>query len=64
MNEFNMKIKTESYFEAQKALPVAGQYIIGYQTEQEIVVYQAFRPSIAEYAVKHQHFGGSEYGYG
>jgi hypothetical protein len=59
-----MKIRTESYTEAQKALPIVGQYVIGHQTEDEIVVYQAYKPSIASYAVQHQRFGGSEYGYG
>jgi len=59
-----MKIETESYLAAQAALPKAGQQIIGHQTEDEIVVYQAYKPSIADFAVKHQFFGGSEYGYG
>lgn len=59
-----MRIKVENYPEAQKAIPEEGQYVIGHQTEDEIVVYQAYKPSIAEYAVKHQCFGGSEYGYG
>src|ERR1700761_4854768 len=64
MNEIKMKIKVEHYFEAQKRLPETGQYVIGHQTEKEIIVYQAYKPSIANYAVKHQFFGGSEYGYG
>jgi len=59
-----MKIKTENYLAAQAALPKAGQLIIGHQTEDEIVVYQAYKPSIADFAVKHQFFGGNEYGYG
>ncbi|HEY4285853.1 MAG TPA: DUF4291 domain-containing protein [Puia sp.] len=59
-----MKIRVENYPQAQKALPKEGQYVIGHQTEDEIVVYQAYKPSIANYAVKHQFFGGSEYGYG
>jgi hypothetical protein len=64
MNEIKMKIKVEHYPEAQKMLPETGQYVIGHQTDEEIVVYQAYKPSIANYAVKHQFFGGSEYGYG
>ena len=64
MNDIKMKIKIEYYPEAQKTLPETGQYVIGHQTEEEIVVYQAYKPSIASYAVKHQLFGGSEYGYG
>lgn len=60
----NMKIKTEKYLQANEIMPKEGQYIIGHQSEDEIVVYQAYKPSIADYAVKHQIFGGSEYGYG
>jgi hypothetical protein len=59
-----MKIETQPYFKVNESLPDHGQYIIGYQTAAEIVVYQAFRPSIADFAVQHQFFGGSEYGYG
>jgi hypothetical protein len=59
-----MKITTEPYLTAKELLPREGQYIIGHQTDEEIVVYQAFRPAIADFAVKHQYFGGSEYGYG
>ncbi|MBN9385317.1 MAG: DUF4291 domain-containing protein [Chitinophagaceae bacterium] len=59
-----MKIKTEKYLQANEIMPKEGQYIIGHQSEDEIVVYQAYKPSIADYAVKHQIFGGSEYGYG
>ncbi len=59
-----MKIKVECYSEGQNQLPQTGQYIIGHQTEDEIVVYQAYKPSIADFAVRHQFFGGNEYGYG
>jgi len=59
-----MTIRTESYSAAQESLPIAGQYVIGHQTDDEIVVYQAYKPAIADYAVRHQQFGGSEYGYG
>ena len=59
-----MKIETQPYFKVNENLPDHGQHIIGYQTGEDIVVYQAFRPSIADFAVKHQFFGGSEYGYG
>lgn len=57
-----MKIKVEKYLKVE-TLPIEGQYLIGHQSEDEIVVYQAYKPSIADYAVKHQVFGGSEYGY-
>jgi hypothetical protein len=59
-----MKIEVESYLKAKERLPDHGQYIIGHQTAKEIVLYQAFKSSIAQFAVAHQFFGGSEYGYG
>lgn len=59
-----MKITTEKYNISIGQLPQEGRHIIGHQTDNEIVVYQAYKPSIAEYAVRHQVLGGSEYGYG
>lgn len=58
-----MNILTEPYFTAVDTLPKEGQHIIGHQTEDQIVVYQAYKPSIAEYAVKHQVLGGNEFSY-
>ena len=58
-----MKIKTEKYRQACDILPKAGQIIIGHQQEDEIVVYQAYKASIATYAVQHQALGGPEYSY-
>ena len=58
-----MRIETESYQLCNQALPVSGQSIIGHQKENEIVVYQAYKPSIASFAVSNQVLGGSEYSY-
>ena len=58
-----MKFKTTNYIDYEKALPQAGQHIIAQQTHEEILVYQAFRNSIADYAVKNQVFGGNDYSY-
>jgi hypothetical protein len=58
-----MKIEIKKYQLAKELLPGEGQYVIGHQTDEEIVVYQAYKTSIAEYAVKHQLLGGSEYSY-
>ncbi|AEE54203.1 DUF4291 domain-containing protein [Haliscomenobacter hydrossis] len=37
--------------------------IIGYQTEEEIVVYQAYKPEIAKFAVENQKLGGASFGF-
>lgn len=56
-----MKITTEKYQISQSRLPTAGQHIIAHQTIDEIVVYQAYKPSIARYAVAHQVLGGNDF---
>ena len=58
-----MKIVTENYPESIVALPSQGQHIVAHHTTDEIVVYQAYKASIANFAVKNQQLGGSEYSY-
>ncbi|MDN5211934.1 DUF4291 domain-containing protein [Fulvivirgaceae bacterium BMA12] len=58
-----MNIITEKYHEAVDRLPSSGKHIIAHQTENSLVVYQAFKPSIALFAVKNQKFGGSDYNF-
>jgi hypothetical protein len=58
-----MKIETISYSKYVEGLPKEGKHIIGHQTEDSIVVYQAYRPAIADYAVKHQRLGGNDFSY-
>lgn len=58
-----MKIETHNYELAQKLLPGSGQQIIAQHTEEELVVYQAYRTSIADYAVANQKFGGPDFSY-
>ncbi|GAB3501874.1 DUF4291 domain-containing protein [Emticicia fontis] len=56
-------MKTESYIQQLKRLPEEGKYIIGQKVENNIVVYQAFNPNIARYAIAHQKFGGEHYSF-
>jgi len=58
-----MKINTEYYHTNLQKLPATGQHIVAYQTDNQIVVYQAYKKSIADFAVKHQQLGGSEFSY-
>ena len=45
----------ESYMEQQEKIwPKEGRYILAQYDEDSIVVYQAYCPEIADYAVKHQ----------
>ncbi len=58
-----MKIKTITYTEYKKQIPQSGRHILASQTVDTILVYQAFKPAIADYAIRHQQFGGSDYSY-
>ena len=58
-----MNFKTTDYLNYEKQMPQEGQHILAQQCEGKILVYQAFRPSIAAHAIRHQSFGGSDYSY-
>ena len=56
---YECALKTESYEEQKcKVWPLDGRHILAHYDEECIVVYQAFCPEIADYAVKHGKFGG------
>ncbi len=56
-------MRTEKYTEQKQRLPKGGRQIIGYREDDNIIVYQAFNPQIAGYAVVHQQFGGPAYSF-
>ena len=58
-----MTLETELYVDQIERLPKSGEHIIGQLQENQIVVYQAFNSKIADYAVKNQKFGGSNYSF-
>lgn len=54
----------ESYMEQQeKVWPKEGKHILAQYDEESIVVYQAYCPAIADYAVKHQKWVGMNKSY-
>lgn len=53
-----MHIQTEPYLQQMPTWPQSGQHILAHSDDDTIIVYQAYRPSIANYAIKYQHFGG------
>jgi hypothetical protein len=59
-----MTISTELYSASRKFLPVDGQHIVAHQTETQVVVYQAYNPVIARFAVENQYLGGPGFSYG
>ncbi len=58
-----MKIKTIPHDNYEKGLAQEGNFIIGQRIEENIIVYQAFNDRIADYAIKHQKFGGEDYSF-
>ena len=53
-----MKLPTERYLDQVATWPSEGRHILAHYDADSIVVYQAYRPSIGHYAVKHGAFGG------
>lgn len=56
-----MKLKTIKYTDYEHELPQNGKHIIGQLRNENIIVYQAFNPNIAKWAIENQKFGGSHY---
>ena len=54
-------MKLKSYLEQNSTWPKSGQHILAQTVHGAVIVYQAFKPSIAEFAVKNNKFGGSDY---
>ena len=53
-----MKLSIEAYRTQVQRWPRSGQHILAQFDANSIVIYQAYRPAIGEYAVRHQMFGG------
>lgn len=56
-----MNIELENYSDQENRLPRLGKNIIGQYDDESIIVYQAFNTPIAEFAIKHQTFGGDSF---
>jgi len=59
-----MNLVAEKYVEQQSRWPREGRHILAQFDAETIVVYQAYRPGIARYAVANGHFGGSKFDFG
>ncbi|MEM7606764.1 MAG: DUF4291 domain-containing protein [Myxococcota bacterium] len=53
-----MTLKLQNYIEQRPTWPQAGKHVLAQYDETSVVVYQAYRPAIADHAVAHQAFGG------
>ncbi|HJZ91878.1 MAG TPA: DUF4291 domain-containing protein [Gemmataceae bacterium] len=54
-----MRVETERYADQVQRWPRSGRHILAHFDAETIIVYQAYRPAIAHYAVEHGHFGGA-----
>ncbi len=53
-----MTLRGQPYAEQTQAWPSEGRHVLAQHDAETVVVYQAFRPSIAEFAVRAGRFGG------
>lgn len=58
-----MKPQYTTYTNYLKSIPETGQHILAQQTDDQILVYQAYNPAIADFAIKNQYLGGSHFKY-
>ena len=56
-------LPTEPYLKQVARWPASGRHILAHYDETAIVVYQAYRASIAEHALEHGVFGGPEFSF-
>lgn len=54
-----MKIKLKKYTEQIVEWPEEGHHIMAQYAEDEIIVYQSYRPEIGNFALENQYFGGA-----
>lgn len=56
-------LPTQAYLEQVARWPKAGRHILAHADESSVIVYQAFRPSIARHALTHGTFGGPDFSF-
>jgi hypothetical protein len=54
----------ERYLDQLQVWPRQGRHILAQYDENSVVVYQAYKPSIAHWAKRHQRLGGPDFSYG
>ena len=59
----NTKLRLKPYADQKKRWPDRGRVIVAQYDAETVVVYQAYRPSIAQAAVDQQKFGGGGYSF-
>jgi len=58
-----MNLPTSPYLQQVHEWPEEGKHILASYDDRTIVVYQAYRPAIGEYAIRNGHLGGPDFSY-
>jgi hypothetical protein len=56
-----VKIPVEPYLTQSRQWPQHGEHVLAHYDEDSVLVYQAYRPSIGQYAIEHGRFGGPDF---
>ncbi len=59
-----MTLRLEPHAEQELRWPTSGRHVLAQYDDDCVVVYQAYRPETARYAVEHQRFGGPTFSFG
>ena len=57
----NAPLPTESHLAQRARWPRSGQHILAHHDANSVVVYQAYRPAIGEYAIRHGRLDGPDF---
>ncbi|WP_298208704.1 DUF4291 domain-containing protein [Acidovorax sp.] len=58
-----MKLEIRAYQEQRNEWPADGCHVLAHYDANTVVVYQAYRPSIAEFAIRNGRFGGPDFSF-
>jgi len=58
-----LPLPTQLYLEQAARWPRAGRHILAHWDESSVIVYQAYRPAIAHWALAHGQFGGPQFSF-
>lgn len=58
-----MNLSFNLYIQSLTTQPQIGQHILAHQTDNDIVVHQAYKPVIAKFALENKILGGSDFRY-
>ena len=56
-------LPTELFNEQKARWPNSGRHILAHFDDETLVIYQAYRPTIGNYAIKHGELGGPDFSF-